>query len=183
MSLPKEQYRKLLLSDYVKSDTVKDIITSIMAINADDDEKEKDYKNWERKPIQLFINSFGGSVCDGLALFDVIKQSKTPVHTISIGSSMSMGLWIYLAGHKRFIGEHATLMFHDISNVLDDKTEGIRLELEEMKRLQNMYINEVIANSLVKRETLEDYITRKAQWYIPAEEAIKLKLADGYYKY
>ena len=74
-------------------------------------------------------------------------------------------------------------MFHDISNVLDDKTEGIRLELEEMKRLQNMYINEVIANSLVKRETLEDYITRKAQWYIPAEEAIKLKLADGYYKY
>lgn len=39
MSLPKEQYRKLLLSDYVKSDTVKDIITSIMAINADDNEK------------------------------------------------------------------------------------------------------------------------------------------------
>lgn len=74
-------------------------------------------------------------------------------------------------------------MFHDISNGLDDKTEGIRLELEEMKRLQNMYINEVIANSLVKRETLEDYITRKAQWYIPAEEAIRLKLADGYYKY
>lgn len=122
-------------------------------------------------------------MCDGLALFDVIKQSKTPVHTISIGSSMSMGLWIYLAGHKRFVGEHATLMFHDISNGLDDKTEGIRLELEEMKRLQNMYINEVIANSLVKRETLEDYITRKAQWYIPTEEAIRLKLADGYYKY
>ena len=183
MSKPQEQYRNILLSDNIKSETVKSIIETIMAINWDDDAKEADYKDWERKPIKLFINSFGGSVYDGLALFDTIKQSKTPVHTISIGSSMSMGLWIYLAGHKRFVGEHSTLMFHDISTGIWDKLEGIKQELNEGLRLQKMICDEVVNTSLIKRETLDDYITRKAEWYIPADEAIKLKLADGYYKY
>ena len=158
MSKPEEQYRKILLSEEINHDSTKDTIKAIMAINRDDDLKEADYRDWERKPIKLFINSFGGSVYDGLAIVDIIKQSKTPVHTISIGSSMSMGFWIYLAGHKRYVGEHTTLMFHDISTWVGDKSEHL------------------------KQETLDDYIIRKAEWYIPADEAIKLKLADGYYK-
>ena len=101
-------------------------------------EKEQDYKDWERKPIKLFINSFGGSCYDGLALVDVIKQSKTPVHTISIGSSMSMGLWIYLAGHKRYIGENATLMFHDVTTWVWDKTETLKQELNQSLILSKM---------------------------------------------
>ena len=80
MSKPQEQYRKILLSENINAASVKDIITKIMEINNDDDLKEEDYKNWERKPIKLFINSFGGSVYDGLALVDIIKQSKiTPL--------------------------------------------------------------------------------------------------------
>ena len=182
MSKPEEKYRKILLSENITSMSVREIIKDIMEINNDDDLKEADYKDWERKPIKLFINSFGGSVYDGLALVDTIKQSKTPVHTISIGSSMSMGLWIYLAGHKRFVGENATLMFHDISTVVWDKTEGIKQEVKEMERLQAMLSQHITSTSLVKQETLDDYITRKAEWYIPADEALKLKLADGYYK-
>lgn len=182
MAKPETKYRKILLSETINAASVKDIITKIMEINEDDDLKETDYKDWERKPIKLFINSFGGSVYDGLALVDTIEQSKTPIHTISIGSSMSMGFWIYLAGHKRYVGENATLMFHDISTVVWDKTEGIKQEVKEMERLQAMLSQHIISTSLVKQETLDDYITRKAEWYIPSEEAIKLKLADGYYK-
>ena len=104
------------------------------------------------------------------------------MHTISIGSSMSMGFWIYLAGHERYVGENATLMFHDVSTVAMDKLEGIKQELSEMQRLQHLICREITSTSLVKQEILNDYITRKAEWYIPAEEAIKLKLANGYYK-
>ena len=182
MAKPENRYRKLLLSDYIENASVKNIITQIMDINYDDDLREKDYKDWERKPILLFINSFGGSVYDGLALVDIIRQSTTPVYTISIGSSMSMGFWIYLAGKKRFVGENATLMFHDISTYIWDKAEGIKQEIKELDRLQEILIKEIVNTSLVKREQLQDYITRKAEWYIPADEAIKLKLADGYYK-
>lgn len=182
MAKPEARYRKILLSENITSSSVKDIIKEIMEINYEDDLREVDYKDWERKPIKLFINSFGGSVYDGLSLIDIIKQSKTPVYTISIGSSMSMGFWIYLAGHKRFVGENATLMFHDISTVVWDKTEGIKQEVKEMERLQAMLSQHITSTSLVKQETLNDYITRKAEWYISADEAIKLKLADGYYK-
>lgn len=175
--------RRVLLSEDIESRSVKDIIDKIIDINEDDDKKELMFKGFVREPIQLFINSFGGSVYDGLALVDIIKQSKTPVHTISIGSSMSMGFWIYLAGHKRLVGEHSTLMFHDISSWTWDKSEGLKQELKEILRLQKIICNEVTSTSLIRQETLDDYITRKAEWYIPADEAIKLKLADGYYKY
>lgn len=182
MAIPNEKYRKILLSGDITNTTIAAIIKEIMEINEDDNLCEKEYRYWERKPIQLFISSCGGSVYDGLALVDVIKQSNTPVHTISIGSSMSMGLWVYLAGHKRFVGENSTLMYHDISCDVFDKTEGIRIELVELLRLQNKLSELITSTSLVKQEQLTDYITRKAEWYIPAEEAIKLKLADGYYR-
>ena len=179
---PEHKKRSLLLSSNISQSSVKDIITQIFEINEDDDQKELLYRDWERTPILLFLNTYGGSVYAGLALIDVIRHSKTPVHTICVGSCMSMGLWIWLAGEKRLMGERSTLMFHDLSSLVYGKTEGIKQELSEMLRLQEMLIADIAENSLVKEETLRDYVLRKAEWYIPAEEAISLKLASGYYK-
>ena len=95
---------------------------------------------------------------------------------------MSMALWVWLSGAKRFVGESATLMFHDVSLFAYDKTEGIKQELNEMIRLQEMLVSEIVGKSMVKEERLRDYISRKAEWYIPANEAIALKLAEKYYK-
>lgn len=95
---------------------------------------------------------------------------------------MSMALWVWLSGAKRFVGESATLMFHDVSLFAYDKTEGIKQELNEMIRLQEMLVSEIVGKSKIKEETLRDYISGKAEWYIPATEAITLKLADKYYK-
>lgn len=180
--MEKSKYRNLLLSDYINNSTVGNIVKEILEINDDDDEKEKEYKDFERKPIMLFINSFGGSVYDGLSLVDVIKNSKTPVYTICIGSCQSMGLWIWLSGSKRIIGANATLMFHDITSWVWDKTETLKQELQELLRLQNILVNEITSKTLIEENTLRDYITRKAEWYITPEEAIRLKLADEYYK-
>lgn len=178
---PEYKERDLLISDSISQSTVGNIINKIFEINVDDDVKESMYKDWTRKPIRLFINTYGGSVYAGLALVDVIKQSKTPVHTICIGSCMSMGLWIWLAGKRRLVGENSTLMFHDLTTGIIDKSEGIIQELAEMKRLQKVLIKTILENSNIKEETLKDYVSRKAEWYIPAKEAIKLALADDYY--
>lgn len=176
------KYRNLLLSDQINNLTVANTIKEILEINYDDNEKEKLYKDFERKPIMLFINSFGGSVYDGLSLVDIIKNSKTPIYTICIGSCQSMGLWIWLAGSKRIIGENATLMFHDITSWVWDKTETLKQELNELLRLQNILVKEITSKTLIEESTLKDYITRKAEWYISPYEAIRLKLADEYYK-
>lgn len=51
-----------------------------------------------------------------------------------------------------------------------------------MIRLQEMLVSEIVGKSMIKEETLRDYISGKVEWYIPANEAIALKLTDKYYK-
>lgn len=87
-----------------------------------------------------------------------------------------------MAGTKRLVGEHATLMFHDVSTWVIGKTEELKQDLDESLRLSKMYCESITSVSMVKQETLDDYINRKAEWYIPADEAIKLKIANEYYK-
>lgn len=181
MEIPERKSRNIIISNDISQASIGEIIKTIFEINEEDDILCKYYKKCKRTPIMLFINSFGGSVYDGLALVDVIEQSKTDVYTICIGSCMSMSLWIWLSGKKRLIGKNATLMFHDITGFVYDKIEVIKQELTEFERFRNMYIKYITDKSLVTEKQLQDYIERKAEWYISAEDAIKLKLADDYY--
>lgn len=183
MAKPNPMERKLYLKELVDEKSVMPLIEAIHKINDDDAEKEKEYNGWEREPIKLYIYTYGGACYAGFALIDAIRASKTPVHTIVLGTAMSMGIFIFNAGHKRFIGEHATLMYHDVSLHLESEmTEGVKIELAEGLRLQKMGIQFLTEYSLVEESVINDYINRKADWFIPAEEAIRLKIADAYYK-
>ena len=183
MAKPNPMERKLYLKELVDEKSVMPLIEAIHRINDDDAEKEKEYNGWEREPIKLYIYTYGGVCYAGFALIDAIRASKTPVHTIVLGTAMSMGIFIFNAGHKRLIGEHATLMYHDVSLHLDNEmTEGIKIELAEGLRLQKMGIQFLTVYSLVEESVINDYINRKADWFIPAEEAVRLKIADAYYK-
>ena len=183
MAKPNPMERKLYLKELVDEKSVMPLIEAIHRINDDDAEKEKEYNGWEREPIKLYIYTYGGVCYAGFALIDAIRASKTPVHTIVLGTAMSMGIFIFNAGHKRLIGEHATLLYHDVSlHLKDEMTEGIKINLDEALRLQKMGSDFLMEYSLVEESVLKDYINRKADWYIPAEEAIRLKIADAYYK-
>lgn len=183
MAKPNPMERRLYLKKNVDEESIMSLIETIHKINDDDDEKEKEYKDWEREPIKLYIYTYGGVCYAGFALIDTIKASKTPIHTITLGTAMSMGIFIFISGHKRIIGEHATLMYHDVSlHPVEDKLEGIKNDIEEGNRLSDMGAKMLTDCSLVTQETLDDYRKRKAEWYISAEEAIRLKIADEYYK-
>ena len=185
MAKPNPMERKLYLKEDVDEKSVMPLIEAIHRINDDDAEKEKEYNGWEREPIKLYIYTYGGVCYAGFALIDAIRASKTPVHTIVLGTAMSMGIFVFNAGHKRLIGEHATLMYHDVSistGMNGEMTEGLKIELDEALRLQKMGSDFLMEYSLVEESILKDYINRKADWYISAEEAIRLKIADAYYK-
>lgn len=185
MAKPNPMERKLYLKENVDEKSVMPLIEAIHRINDDDAEKEKEYNGWEREPIKLYIYTYGGVCYAGFALIDAIRASKTPVHTIVLGTAMSMGIFVFNAGHKRLIGEHATLMYHDVSistGMNGEMTEGLKIELDEALRLQKMGSDFLMEYSLVEESVLKDYINRKADWYISAEEAIRLKIADAYYK-
>ena len=185
MAKPNPMERKLYLKENVDEKSIMPLIEAIHRINDDDAEKEKEYNGWEREPIKLYIYTYGGVCYAGFALIDAIRASKTPVHTIVLGTAMSMGIFVFNAGHKRLIGEHATLMYHDVSistGMNGEMTEGLKIELDEALRLQKMGSDFLMEYSLVEESVLKDYINRKADWYISAEEAIRLKIADAYYK-
>jgi ATP-dependent Clp protease protease subunit len=185
MAKPNPMERKLYLKELVDEKSVMPLIEAIHRINDDDAEKEKEYNGWEREPIKLYIYTYGGICYAGFALIDAIRASKTPVHTIVLGTAMSMGIFVFNAGHKRLIGEHATLMYHDVSistGMNGEMTEGLKIELDEALRLQKMGSDFLMEYSLIEESVLKDYINRKADWYISAEEAIRLKIADAYYK-
>lgn len=131
--------------------------------------------------IKLFIDSPGGAAYDAFALIDVIMQSKIPVHTICVGGCMSAALMIWLAGHKRLIGHHATLMYHDVGTSVNDYTSGLQQELNEIVRLQQIQNDFILRRSKVDEATLRHYIDHRSDWYISAFDAVKLKLADGFY--
>lgn len=174
--------RQLVLSSEINQATVGAMIEKIIEINEDDAFKEATYVGFKREPIMLFINTNGGCAYDALALIDIIKASKTPVYTIALGWTMSAGLWIFIHGKKRFVGKNATLMYHDVSSWAVGKTQEMVQETMEAQRLSELLVKQITENSIIEEDDLADYIARKADWYITAEEAIDFGLADGYYK-
>lgn len=171
--------RKLLLSGDIDYSTVSPLINSIVAINAEDNAKL--IPAAAREPITLFVSSPGGDVYSGFALIDVIRNSTTPVHTVALGGAMSMGMLIYTVGHKRFVGEYSTLMFHDVSSAVADKLEGIEDRVKELKRIQAMICTVVTNHSKVSLPHLATKLSRREDWYISAQEAIECGLADDYF--
>lgn len=181
--------RILVLSDEINNETIKDLVQEILDINDFDQQEElaqtalvEDFRNYTREPIRLFINSVGGSVCDGLALVDTILTSKTPVHTYCIGQAMSVGFWIYLVGHKRFAGENCTFMYHEISGYCHDFLAYMKLKVEEMQRFQDMYDKCFKDNSKVTQDMLDYYKDKKENWYFGAEDALRMGVADDFYR-
>jgi ATP-dependent Clp protease, protease subunit len=175
---PDPKPRTIIISDYISKGSVSDAIKSILEINEDDSEKDEVVKDWERQPIQLVLNTYGGSVYDGLGLIGAMEVSQTPVHTYAIGSAMSMGLFILLMGQKRFSAPYSTLMYHQISTFAWDKLEGIKDQIKEAERLETMMEQMLYDRSQVKPETIETYKKERREWYIAPEEAKKLGIID-----
>jgi ATP-dependent Clp protease protease subunit len=171
--------RTLILSDYVEMGTVKPLIQAIYDINMEDLKEEEKLKDYKRKPIHLIVNSFGGSVYDGFALIGAIELSKTPVWTICLGSAMSMGLPILLAGHKRFIHRFGTVMYHEVSSFVWGKLDYFKQEVTEMQRLQTLMDDMITEKTNIMQDKLEEVKNRKGEWYITADDAKKLGIVDA----
>ena len=171
--------RTIILSGEVDDDSVYDVIQMISDINEYDDESDDTVKDYERKPIKLIINSFGGSVYDGFALIGVMETSKTPVHTYCYGSAMSMAFLILVSGHKRFGHRLSTFMYHEcLDSPAYDKLATLKENLEETKRIMKVYDDQLLLKTKLKRKQLEDTKRVKLDWYITPEQALSYKIID-----
>jgi ATP-dependent Clp protease, protease subunit len=170
--------RTLYLFDGINKSSVKPIIEQIIKINQIDDEKDKKEKDYKRAPIDLIINSNGGSVYDGLGLINVIDNSKTPVHTYVYGLAASMSLLIAASGHMRFAGKLSTFMYHSVSNHIGGQFEHLKNRLDETQRLQTIYDQYLISKSSFRLEDLKNVQEHQRDWFISPEEALSLGMID-----
>ena len=160
-----------------------DIAYDISQLNYEDDEKEGKEKNYKRDPIKIYFNSFGGSVYDMWLLVDTILASKTPVYTYCTGYAMSAAFMIFIAGHKRYMSPHATLMYHQIYCWRSGKYQDLVDDREQMDRLNEMMESYVIERTGLKKEDLKNIREKKKDTYFSAKEAKELKIIDSIIKF
>lgn len=142
--------------------------------NQQDDENEIPVE--EREPINLYIDSPGGSLTATLTIVDSIIMSKTPVRTINMGSAYSGGFLIFIVGHERITYPSASFMFHEGSTSSMGDAHKFRnfsdfydKQLERIKKITLEYTN-----------MTEEYYekNRKDDVWLLAEEALQYGVCD-----
>lgn len=128
--------------------------------------------------ISLYINSPGGSVTSGLAIYDAMNLIESDVATYAMGIAASMGAFILAGGQKgkRFALENAEVMIHEVSSSMSGKSTDIEVESEHIKSIKNR-MNRLLAKNTGKtiKEIEND---TKIDNYMDAERAKKYGLVD-----
>ncbi len=128
--------------------------------------------------ISLYINSPGGSVYDGMAIFDTINFIKPDVATYGIGLQASMGAFLLSSGTKgkRFVLPSSRVMIHQPSSGTQGKVTDQEISLRESIRIKKL-LNEILAkNTGQKLSKIEKDVDR--DYWMDAKEAVAYGLAD-----
>ena len=136
----------------------------------------------EKKPVEFYINTYGGSADDMFAMYDVMQtvMEETEIHTIGVGKVMSAGTLLLAAGTKgkRKIGRNCRVMIHNVAAGNFGNLPNLANELEAIQRLQEDYIAAMVENTKFTRKKLEKLLNEKVNIYLDAEEAVRYGLAD-----
>lgn len=132
------------------------------------------------QPISMYIKSPGGSVYDGLAVYDVMQYIKCPVHTYVTGWAASMGSFIAQAGEPghRYILPRAMTMIHQPSSGSRGKVSDMEIDLYESIRIKKE-LTELYVKHNSKGTTYEQFVPLldRDKW-LTAAQAVELGLAD-----
>ncbi len=132
------------------------------------------------KPILLIINSPGGSVDSGMAIWDQIQMINAPVYTLVSGLAASMGSILSLAGVKgfRFASHHARIMIHQplISGVIQGQATDLEIQAKEIIKTRELLIDIYKEKTGQERKRIEKALDRDT--WLSAEEAIAFGLID-----
>lgn len=131
------------------------------------------------KPINMYINSPGGSVIDGLQIIDTMNFINSPISTTCLGMAASMGAVILSCGEKgeRYVLPHSRVMVHQASGGYQGKSSEVKTNYEQLMRCQKD-IYEIMAANLGKSyDEIEKLCDNTDKWFI-GKEAIDLGIVD-----
>ena len=161
--------RIIFLADEVNSVTAGLVVAQLLFLESEDPNKD----------IHFYINSPGGSVTDGMAIYDTMKYVKCDVCTTCIGMAASMGAFLLAGGTKgkRFALPNAEIMIHQPSGGAQGQASDIKINADHILRIRDK-LNKLLAENT--GQTLEKIQadTERDNW-LTAEEAREYGLIDA----
>lgn len=130
----------------------------------------------ERKPIKIFIYSYGGEVAACFNLVDTIQLSKTPVYTYNMGVAMSAAFVILLAGHKRFALPRSTALVHSGSGTTQGTFEQTEAQMKDYKHSVEVMRNYVLSRTTIDQKTFNK--NKNSEWYLYIEDQLKYGIVN-----
>ena len=161
--------RVVFLSGEVNDDTANAIVAQMLFLEADNPEKD----------IHFYINSPGGSVTAGMAIYDTMNYVKCDVETTCIGMAASMGAFLLSGGAKgkRFALPNAEIMIHQPLGGTQGQATDMEIEVEHMLRIKKNLISIMAENAGKDYETVLADCERN-NW-MTAKEALEYGLIDN----
>jgi ATP-dependent Clp protease, protease subunit len=160
--------RIVFLGTPVDDDVANVVIAQLLFLESEDPDKD----------INLYINSPGGSVTSGLAIYDTMQYVRPQVSTICMGQAASMGALLLCAGAKgkRFALPHSRIMIHQVSGGVSGQATDVEIHAKEILRLKAK-LNEIIAKHTGKpvEKVRED---AERDYYMGPGEALDYGLID-----
>ena len=160
--------RIIFLGGEIDDDTANLVVAQLIFLEADDPDKD----------ISLYINSPGGSVTAGMAIYDTMQYIKCDVSTICVGMAASMGAFLLAAGTKgkRFALPNSEIMIHQPSGGAQGQATDISIHANHILRVKDK-LNQILSErtgqplDVVKRDTERDN-------FMTAQEALEYGLID-----
>jgi ATP-dependent Clp protease protease subunit len=162
------QDRIVFLGTAIDDNVANIVIAQLLFLDNQDPEKD----------IKLYVNSPGGSVTAGMAIYDTMQYIKADVSTICIGMAASMAAVLLAAGanKKRFALPNAEIMIHQIMGGMEGQASDIKIRAERILRVKDR-LNEILAKhtgkdlAQIEKDTDRDY-------FMTSDEALKYGLID-----
>lgn len=164
--------RIILLFNEINDDLACSIVGQLLFLEAQDPDKD----------ITIYINSPGGSVSAGFAIYDTIKNIKCDVSTVCVGSACSMGAFLLASGTKgkRFALPNSEVMLHQVIGTIGGQASDVIIATEFAKRTKDR-INSILAENIGKPIDVIRRDTERDNWMY-AEDALAYGVVDGIIK-
>ncbi|MFK4824970.1 ATP-dependent Clp protease proteolytic subunit [Paenochrobactrum sp. BZR 588] len=132
----------------------------------------------QKKPIHLYINSPGGSMTSGLAIYDTMQFIHAPVHTLCMGTARSMGSFLLMAGETghRYALPNASLHVHQPLGGFQGQASDIFIQAEEMRKTKHKVIDFYASHCGRSYQEVERKLDRDC--FMDAKEALEWGLID-----
>ena len=160
--------RVIFLGTEIHDEVANVVVAQLLFLEADDPDKD----------IHLYINSPGGSVTAGLAIYDTMQFIRSDVHTTCIGQAASMGAWLLASGAegKRTALANSRIMIHQPMGGARGQASDINIQAQEILKLRHR-MNEILATH-TKREVSQIAGDTERDYYMSAEEAKDYGIVD-----